>query len=82
MSGPLNFIDSLKHLRIVTAVTLEHVQDNRNQFVKSATGLQVRHAEKAIAQVRVLTVQLEREFTILEYLIAEGSPAISAPPST
>jgi len=57
------------------SIALEHVQDNRDQFAKSATGVQVRQAEKAIYKIRVLITQLEKEFTILEYLIAEGGPA-------
>ncbi len=55
------------------------MQDNRDGFAKSATGVQVRQAEKSIWQVRVLVAQLEREFAILEYLIAEGSPSTDSP---
>ena len=72
MSAPQNFLDNLENFRIVTSIALEHVQDNRDQFAKSATGVQVRQAEKSIHQIRVLITQLEKEFTILEYLIAEG----------
>jgi hypothetical protein len=79
MSNPQNFLDNLENLRLATSIALEHVQDNRDQFAKSATGVQVRQAEKSICQVRVLVVQLEREFAILEYLIAEGSPLSTAP---
>ena len=68
-----NFLDNLENLRLVTAVVLEQVQDNRDEFAKSATGVQVRQAEKSICQVRVLVVQLEREFTILEYLMPDGN---------
>jgi hypothetical protein len=70
LSAPPNFLANLENLRLVTSIALEHVQNNRDQFAKSATGVQVRQAEKAICQVRVLTVQLEREFAILQYLIA------------
>jgi len=72
MPTPQNFLDNLENLRIVTSIALEHVQGNRDQFAKSATGVQVRQAEKAIHQIRVLITQLDKEFTILEYLIAEG----------
>ncbi len=72
MSAPQNFLDNLENLRLVMSIALEHVQDNRDQFAKSATGVQVRQAEKAIHQIRVLITQLDKEFTILEYLIAEG----------
>lgn len=77
MPGPLNFIDNLENLRIVMGTALEHVQENRDQFAKCATGVQVRQAEKAICHVRVLMTQLEREFVILEYLTTEGVPPVS-----
>jgi hypothetical protein len=81
MSAPQSFLDNLENLRLVTSVALEHVQNNRDEFVKCATGIQVRQAEKAMCKVRVLIVQLEKEFTILEYLVADGQPAVVAPPS-
>ena len=67
-----NFLDNLENLRIVTAVALEHVQDHRDHFAESANGKDVRQAEKCIAQIRVLSIQLEKEFAILEYLFSEG----------
>lgn len=67
-----SFLDNLENLRIVMSTALEYVHEHRDKFAKSATGVQVRQAEKAIHQIRVLAVQLEKEFTILEYLIAEG----------
>jgi hypothetical protein len=70
-----SFLDNLENLRVVTSTALEYVQDNRDEFVKSATGIQVRQAEKSIGQVRVLVVQLEKEFTILQYLVADASRA-------
>lgn len=76
--SPQNFLDNLEHLRVVTSVALEHVQDNRDEFVESATGIQVRQAEKSICQIRVLVVQLEKEFTILQYLVADDAPAVAA----
>jgi hypothetical protein len=72
MPAPQSFVDNLENLRIVTSIALEYVQDNRDQFAKFATGVQVRQAERAIHQIRVVAVQLEKEFTILEYLIAGG----------
>ena len=74
-ASPTNFLDNLKNLGIVMSVALDHVQGNRDQFAKSATGVQVRQAEKSIRTIRVLTVQLDREFSILEYLL-EGRPSI------
>jgi hypothetical protein len=76
--SPQNFLDSLENLRVVTSVALEHFQDNRDAFVKSATGAQVRQADKTICSIRVLNVQLEREFIILEYVMGEGSAAVTA----
>jgi hypothetical protein len=72
MSSRQNFLDNLEKLRFVTSVAVEHVQTNRDLFAEPATGVQVRQAEKGISKIRVLIAQLEKEFTILEYLIAEG----------
>ena len=69
MPAPQSFIDNLENLRIVMSTALEYVQDNRDQFAKCAAGVQVRHAEKLIHQLRIVAVQLEKEFTILEYLV-------------
>jgi hypothetical protein len=76
--APQNFLDNLEHLRVVTSVALEHVQDNRDEFARSGTGIEVRRAEKAISQLRVLMMQLEKEFTILQYLLADDAP-VAAP---
>ena len=75
-ASPINFLDNLKNLTVVMSVALEHVQGNRDQFAKSATNVQARQAEKSIYTVRDLTVRLDREFTILEYLLVEGRPTI------
>ena len=71
MADRQSFLDNLKNLGLVLSVALEHVQANRNQFVKDATGNQVRHFERSITQIRILAEQLEREFNTLEYLIAK-----------
>ena len=76
LASPTNFLDNLKNLAVVMSVALEHVQSNRDQFAKSATGVQARQAEKSICAVRALTVQLDKELTIFEYLLAEGRRAI------
>jgi len=68
-----NFLDNLENLRVVTSTALEYVQGNRDEFVQSATGIQMRQAEKSIGQVRVLIVQLEKEFTILQYSAAAAA---------
>lgn len=75
MADSRRFLDNLKNLRLVTSVALEHVQENRNQFVKDATASEVRQLERFISQIRTLKEQLEREFNTLEYLIAKRSPA-------
>ena len=76
--APQNFLDNLEHLRLITSVALEHVQDNRDEFAKSGTGIEVRRAEKSISQLRVLMMQLEKEFTILQYLLADDA-SVAAP---
>jgi hypothetical protein len=71
-SSPQSFLDNLQNLQIVASVALEHYQGNRDQFVKSASGSQVRQAEKSICKIRMLNIQLEKEFAILEYLLSDG----------
>ena len=72
---PQNFLDNLENLLLVTSVALEHVQSNRDRFAQAATGAQARQAEKLICQIRVLAVQLEKEFAVLEYLFTAGDSA-------
>ena len=73
-----NFLDNLENLRLVTSVALEHFQDHRENFVKSATPAEVRQADKTICSIRILNIQLEREFIILDYIIGEGAAAVTA----
>ena len=72
MPASQNFLDNLENLRLVTSVALEHVQNHRDDFARNATGAEALAAQKRICQIRVLCVQLEKEFAILEYLISEG----------
>jgi hypothetical protein len=74
MASVQNFLDNLKNLRLVTSVALEHVQENRNQFVDEATGMELRQFERSISQIRTIAEQLEREFNTMEYLIARRLP--------
>jgi hypothetical protein len=74
MAEPGSFLDNLKNLQLVLSVALEHMQTNRSQFVKDATGIQLRHFERCISQIRTLAEQMEREFNTLEYLIAKREP--------
>jgi hypothetical protein len=45
------------------------VQNNRDEFAKSATVNQVQRFEQLISQIRTLAEQLEGEFSNLEYLV-------------
>jgi hypothetical protein len=71
MADSKSFLDNLKNLRVVMSVALEHVQENRDHFVKDATGNQVRQFEKSISQIRTLADRMETEFNTLEYLISK-----------
>jgi hypothetical protein len=74
MTEPKSFVDNLKNLRLVMSVALEHLQENRNHFVKDATGNQIRQAERSISQIRSLADRIETEFNTLEYLIGKRTP--------
>ena len=74
MSDPKDFIDNLANLGLVMSVAFEHVQNNRDEFVNSATVNQVRQFEQLISQIRTLAEQLEREFSNLEYLVGHTRP--------
>lgn len=71
MTEPKSFVDNLKNLRLVMSVALEHMQENRNKFVKNATGNQVRQAERTLNQVRTFADRIETESNTLEYLIGK-----------
>jgi hypothetical protein len=66
MADPQSFVDNLKNFRLVMSVALEHAQENRDQFLKGATGEQLRQAEIAISKIRSLAELLEKEFQVLE----------------
>jgi hypothetical protein len=70
MAGPQNFLDNLENLRLVMSVALEHIQKNRDRFVKDATGEEMRHAEGSMSKIRSLAEQLEEEFNALGHAIA------------
>jgi hypothetical protein len=71
MPDPQNFLDNLTNLRLVMSVSLEYLQANRDQFLKSAAGQQVRQAERSISNIRALAEQLEQEFRALETSAAQ-----------
>src|SRR5258706_2364425 len=74
MPTPQNFLDNVENLRIVMSIALEHVQDNRDQFAKSATGVQVRQVEKAIHKIRVLVTQLEKDLSFWSTRLPRADP--------
>ena len=71
MADAKSFLDNLKNLRLVMSVALEHMQGNRDQFVKDATPSQVRQFEKSVGQIRTFADRIETEFNTLEYLIGK-----------
>ena len=76
MADAKSFLDNLKNLRLVMSVALEHIQENRNQFVKDATGNQARQFERSISQIRTIADRIETEFNTLEYLVSKRPPKL------
>jgi hypothetical protein len=74
MPDPHNFLDNLTNLRLVMSVSLEYLQANRDQFLKTAAGQQVRQAERTISNIRSLAEQLEQEFRALETSAMQQRP--------
>ena len=74
MADVRSFLDNLKNLRLVTFVALDHVRENRDQFVKDATGSQIQEFETHISQIRTLAEQLEKEFNSVEDVISKHPP--------
>jgi hypothetical protein len=72
MAERQSFLDNLENLKLVMSVALEYTQGNLHDFVKNATGVQTRHAERLISQIRSLAEQLEKEFTSLERLLTKA----------
>lgn len=72
MSSARNFLDNLKNVRLVISVALEHLQENRNQFVKIATDSQLQQFARYISQIRASVGDLEKEFNTTEYLIEKN----------
>jgi hypothetical protein len=71
MADPKSFLDNLKNLRVVMSVAVEHIEENRNVFVKNVTETQVRQFEKSVSQIRAFADRIETEFNTLEYLIGK-----------
>jgi hypothetical protein len=74
MPDPQNFLDNLTNLRLVMSVSLEYLQTNRDQFLKTAAGQQVRQAERTISNIRSLAEQLEQELRALETSAMQQRP--------
>jgi len=74
MGDAESFLDNIKNLQLVMSVSLEHMQENRNRFVKDATGNQVRQIEKSISQIRTFADRMETEFNTIEYLVGKRPP--------
>jgi hypothetical protein len=74
MADATSFLDNLKNLRLVMSIALEHLQEDRNLFVKDATGNQAREFERSISQIRTLADRIETEFNTLEYLVSKRPP--------
>ena len=68
MAAPRSFLDNLDNLRLVMSVALEHVQANREQFLKTSSNEQIRQAQMVISKIQTLSEELEKEFKALEAL--------------
>ena len=66
MPGPHSFLDNLANLRLVVSVALEHIQVNRDVFLKTGTREELQQAESLITKIRNLAEQLEKEFSTLD----------------
>jgi hypothetical protein len=71
MAATRSFLDNLTNLRLVLSVALEHFQANRDQFVKTGSAEQMRHAETLISKIQTLAEELDKEFTAVQSLIAQ-----------
>jgi hypothetical protein len=71
MAATRSFLDNLANLRLVLSVALEHIQANRDQFVKTGTAEQIRQAQTLISKIQTLAEELDKEFAALEKLVAQ-----------
>ena len=71
MAATRSFLDNLTNLRLVLSVALEHIQANRDQFLKTGTAEQIRQAQTLISKIETLAEELGKEFTALEKLVAQ-----------
>ncbi len=71
MAPTHSFVDNLANLRLVLSVALEHIQANRDQFLKTGTAEQMRQAQTLISKIQTLAEELQKEFTALETLVTQ-----------
>ncbi len=71
MAATRSFLDNLANLRLVLSVALEHIQANRDQFLKAGTAEQMREAQRLISKIQTLIEELDKEFTALETLLSQ-----------
>ena len=71
-----SFLDSLGILGALLSLTLEQVQDARDEFVLNANEKQFEAFERSVTEVLFCSEQLERRFNRIEYLVAKQ---LSAP---
>lgn len=65
-----SFLSHLANLDQALSITLRCVQEGRGQFL-SAGGDYLCRLEQSFLRIRVVTQQLEKEFNLLEYLLAD-----------
>ena len=71
MANCQRLLDTLDALRITTVSALEHVQANRDEFVKHSTKTQIEKYEKLIMDVRIVYGYFERECNGLELALSK-----------
>ena len=71
MGAPRSFLDNLANLRLVMSVALEHIQTNREHFLKTGSSEQLRQAQIVITKIQTLAEELANEFKTLDALNAQ-----------
>lgn len=67
-----SFLSNLANLDQALSITLRCVQEGRGEFLSSGGDYLLRF-ERSFLRIRVVAQQLEREFNLLEYLLADRS---------
>ena len=71
MGAPRSFLDNLANLRLVMSVALEHIQTNRDHFLKTGSNEELRQAQIVITKIQTLAEDLANEFKTLDALNAQ-----------